>query len=290
MASKRLASVRPVAQNLKGVGLYPVHLRGEAGAIGLEIPLRHFKRGAGGVNARDLAANLGQVQRKAALVAANVERAARWRPSRLRPIPRGGVVGPLVEKGAGLLPGVGVVVEDEAVEVKLRSWRAARLSCSVERLGRWARPALPARACAGSGRSRMAAGASSSRSTRTQVSRTPAESSPLARSCRITRPAYLSTTRPGNSSASLKQSRQASFSASSIGLRRAMACAQPCSQQAEPFGFVDGLARDQPQRDLRRRAVERRAQQQAAMIGHGQQCRRVSVAGSGSEMASISEA
>ena len=64
-------------------------------------------------------ANLGQVQRKAALVAADVERTAGG-AQLLRPFPGGGVVGPLIEKGASLLPGVGVVVEDEAVEVKLR--------------------------------------------------------------------------------------------------------------------------------------------------------------------------
>jgi hypothetical protein len=96
----------------------------------------------------------------------------------------------------------------------------------------------------GSGRSRIASGASSSRSTRTQVSRTAAESSPLASSCRIARPAYLSTTTPGNSSASLKQSRQASFAPSSSGLRRAMACAA-FGQQGSHSASPDRLARDQ---------------------------------------------
>jgi hypothetical protein len=115
-----LAGIGPVAQNLKGVGLHPVHLGGKAGAIGIQVPLRHFERGAGGVNARDLAADLRQVQRKAALVAANVERAASRRCQLLAPTRGGGVVGPLVEEGAGLLAGVGVVVEDETVEVKLR--------------------------------------------------------------------------------------------------------------------------------------------------------------------------
>ena len=68
-----LARIRPVAQNLKGVAFHPFHLRGEAGAVGLEVSLRHFERGAGGVNARNLSANLRQMQRKAALVAADVE-------------------------------------------------------------------------------------------------------------------------------------------------------------------------------------------------------------------------
>src|SRR5580692_11524953 len=71
------------------------------------------------------------MQGEATLVAADVERAAarnRIRyPEALRPQLRGGVVGALIEKGSGLLAGVGVVVKDEAIEMKLsgcngRSW------------------------------------------------------------------------------------------------------------------------------------------------------------------------
>ena len=71
------------------------------------------------------------------------------------------------------------------------------------------------------------AGSSSSRSTRTHTSRTAAESSPFVSSCRITRSPYLSTIKPGNSSASLKQSRQASVSVVQHWLRRAIAPAKP---------------------------------------------------------------
>jgi hypothetical protein len=78
----------------------------------------------------------------------------------------------------------------------------------------------------------MAAGDSSSRSTRTQLSRTAAESSPLARSCRITSSPYLSATRPGSSSASLKHKRQASFCSSSNGLRRRIAARSRVSSNA----------------------------------------------------------
>jgi hypothetical protein len=57
---------------------------------------------------------------------------------------------------------------------------------------------------------------------------------PLASNCRITRPAYLSTTTPGNSSASLKQSRQASFLLIEQRSAPGDGFSQPC-EQSEPF-------------------------------------------------------
>ena len=71
----------------------------------------------------------------------------------------------------------------------------------------------------------MAVGASPSRITRTHVSRTAGESSPFANNCKITRSPYLSTTRPGSSSASLKHRRQESVVAGSFfrrGKRRSI--------------------------------------------------------------------
>ena len=120
------------------------------GAIGLKITLRHFERGARDVDARDLAADLGEMQRESALVAADIERAApvRIAPQALRPVARGGVVGALVEECAGLLAGVGVVVEGEAVEMELRARpRAVPGRQATEDRG-WARAGPPTRECA----------------------------------------------------------------------------------------------------------------------------------------------
>jgi hypothetical protein len=73
---ERLARVGPVAKDLEGVGLNPVHLSGDDGAVGLEVALGHFERGAGGVDAVTWRQTWARVQSKAALVAADVERAA----------------------------------------------------------------------------------------------------------------------------------------------------------------------------------------------------------------------
>ena len=77
MVSKLLACLRPVAENLEGVGLDPVDFGGQMRErLACEIALRYFERGARGVDARDLAADLGKVQGESALVAADVEGAA----------------------------------------------------------------------------------------------------------------------------------------------------------------------------------------------------------------------
>jgi hypothetical protein len=44
--------------------------------------------------------------------------------------------------------------------------------------------------------------------------------------------------------------------------------AQPRLKELEPRGFVERFARDEAQRNLRGRTVERRAQQQTAAVGH----------------------
>jgi len=65
-----------------------------------------------------MAANLGQVQGKSALVTAHVQRAPGCaQPS--RPLQSGCIVGALIKKCARLLPGVGVEDEIEAVEMEL---------------------------------------------------------------------------------------------------------------------------------------------------------------------------
>jgi hypothetical protein len=72
---KFLARLRPVAENFKRVSFDPVDFRGDARAVGLEVALRHFKRGMRNINARHLAADLGEMKSESALVAANVKRA-----------------------------------------------------------------------------------------------------------------------------------------------------------------------------------------------------------------------
>ena len=111
---KFFTGLRPVAENLEGVGLYPINISGNASAVGLEIALCNFKRGARAVDARDLATDLRKVQGETAQVATDVERTA-VSPEALRPLLRRGVVGALIEKGSGFLARVGVVVKDEVV-------------------------------------------------------------------------------------------------------------------------------------------------------------------------------
>ncbi len=115
---KDLDGVRPIAQDLKRVRLHPIHLRRELGAIGFQVSLRHLERGARGIDARDLAADLGQVQGEAALIAAHIERPP-GRAQLLRPLLGCGVVCLLVKKSARLLSGIGVVVKHKSVKPEL---------------------------------------------------------------------------------------------------------------------------------------------------------------------------
>lgn len=68
-----LTGVGPLAQDLKGVAFDPVDRGGEAGAVGGQVALGDFKRGAAGVNAGDLAADLGKMKGEAALIGADIE-------------------------------------------------------------------------------------------------------------------------------------------------------------------------------------------------------------------------
>jgi len=76
--------------------------------------------------------------------------------------------------------------------------------------------------------------------------------------------------RPGSSSASLKQRRQASFAASRSGLRGRWPARKREASSLKPAGLVEGFARDEAERNLRGRAIERGAQKQAALIGDRQ--------------------
>ena len=60
-----------------------------------------------------------QVQRKSALVGADIERTTRRTQAR-RPLLRRLIVGLLIEKRAGLLPGIGVEVKRQPVQPELR--------------------------------------------------------------------------------------------------------------------------------------------------------------------------
>ena len=108
------ASLRPVTQDRECVGFDPFNISRDARAIRRQISLRNFERGAGCVDAGNPAAELREMQCKSALVAADVEGAAAERELPRPPL-RSGVVGVLIEKGAGLLAGVDVVVKGEAV-------------------------------------------------------------------------------------------------------------------------------------------------------------------------------
>src|SRR6185312_5463141 len=88
------------------------------------------ERGAAGVDAGDFAATLGEVQRKASLIGADVERGA------VRVVGGGGVVEALVEEGSGLLAGGGIVVEAQAIDGEDRR-QFGRWVLAEEWSGRW---------------------------------------------------------------------------------------------------------------------------------------------------------
>lgn len=119
------AGIRPIAKNIEGVGFDPVHLRGEAGAVCLEIPLGDLKRRSGGIDSRNLGADASQMKSEAALVAADVESLAGGGAKAESPRFGGGIVGPLIEECAGLLSRTGIEMELEAVKAK-RSGRSLR--------------------------------------------------------------------------------------------------------------------------------------------------------------------
>jgi hypothetical protein len=102
----------PVAQKIEGVGLDPLHRRLDAVPVDLQILFRNLECCPGGIDARDPCAGSSQVQRKATLVGTDVERLS------MSMARGGGIVQALVEESARLLPGVGVVVESQPVQVK----------------------------------------------------------------------------------------------------------------------------------------------------------------------------
>ncbi len=102
----------PVAQKIECVGLDPLHRGLDAVPVDLQVLFRHLERGPGGVNAGHPGTGSGQVQCKTALIGADIEGLATGVAR------RGGVVQALVEKRSRLLPGVGVVVKGQPVQVK----------------------------------------------------------------------------------------------------------------------------------------------------------------------------
>ena len=89
----------------------------------------------------------------------------------------------------------------------------------------------------------------------------------------------MSATRPGNSSASLKQRRQASVILIQQGLAAGDCRAQTVLKQLQPAALVGGFPRNKPERNLRSRAEKCGTQQQSAAIGDWKQGWRIPSAG-----------
>jgi hypothetical protein len=109
---KGVARGAPIAEKIKSVGLDPFHRGLDAVPVDLKILFRHLECGARGVDSSDVGTGPGQVQCEAALVSANIESLATG-IARCR-----GIVQALVKKGARLLPGIGVVVKSQPIQVK----------------------------------------------------------------------------------------------------------------------------------------------------------------------------
>ena len=122
----------PVAEKIECVGLDPLNRGLDTVPVDLQVFFRYLERRPGGVNARHPGTESGQVQGKTALIGADIEGLA---TSVAR---RGGVVQALVEKSSGLLPGVGVVVESQPVDVKDGGQLGNGLGGVQRRLGRLA--------------------------------------------------------------------------------------------------------------------------------------------------------
>ena len=116
----------------------------------------------------------------------------------------------------------------------------------------------------------MAAGVSSSRRTRTQASFTTACEQAFGQELQHNQVAVL----VGDEAGQLVGLAEAQAAGVVGVVEQRLAAgdgrAQARREQLEPCGFVEGFARDEAQRDLRRRAVERGAQKQSALVGHRQ--------------------
>ena len=109
---KRIPGRAPVAKKIESVSLDPLNRGLDAVPIHLKVFFRYLESRPGGVDSCYAAAGLGQMQSETALVGADVERLA------VGIAGRGGVVQTLVKKGSGLLPGIGVVVKGQPIEME----------------------------------------------------------------------------------------------------------------------------------------------------------------------------
>ena len=178
---------------------------------------------------------------------------------------RRGVVGALIEKGSGLLAGVSVVMKDEAVEMKLRGCDRMRRVSKPQRLGaRRGQPLKLADARIGAlengrGREFLAQDAHAC------LAHTFCQQS-FGKELQNNQVAVLVYDEAGQlvSFAKAKAARVVGSVEHRFAARDG--CAQARCKQFEPRGMIERVARDQPQRDLRLRTVERRAKKDPALI------------------------
>ncbi len=243
----------------------------DARAIGLEIALRHFQRGARGVDARHLAADLGEMQGKSALVAADVERAADCIPG----------------AAPTRAPRRSWCADRETRRSSGRRWRRSerRGRSDETRWPRRDRRALRRRAIKasglgagrpsisrmrGSGRSKIAAGASSSRRTRTHVSRTPACEQTFGQELQYDDLAVLVHDQAGQL-VGLAEAKAAGV-VGSVEQRLAArdGRAQARCEQLEPRGLVEASRETRRNAICDSRTVKRRAEKDASLVGNRQ--------------------
>jgi len=266
-----LAGVRPVAQDLEGVTGDPFDFGFHSGAVGFVIPLGDLEGGVRGIDAGYALADLGEVERKAALVTADIQGAAGG-TELLGPCAGSGVVVTLVEKCAGFLAGVGVELEAEAVELEMRAAGCLTSFFDEQGLGVGGAQSLEF-AHAGVGALQNGRGgkffAEHGDAGRTHGVRIKAFGEELEDDQVAVFVDYqagdlvrLTETEAAGVGLVVEEAPTAGD-----GLTEAR-----CEQQ-EPGGLVDGLAGDHAERDLRGRAVERGAQQQSARVGYGEQGR-----------------
>ncbi len=186
MVSKRWPALLPVAEEFEGVGFDPVDCGAEEGCGWVRGCVGDFERGAAGVDAGDAVADVGEVQGEAALVGADVERAA-CAAERLGAVGGGGVVEALVEEGAGLLAGGGVEGEAEAVDGEGGLEAGARLrGCGTRGSGRRGCRAASSSRMRGSGRSTSGVRPrASAERISARAARTSSWAVPWVRSCRM---------------------------------------------------------------------------------------------------------
>ena len=218
---------------------------------------------------RDLAANLGEVQGETTLVAADIKRAASRAelPSQLA---RSSVVGALVEKRSGLLACVGVVVKSEVVEMELRA-------------GGWPRGiGKPQRIETGRGQALQLTDArigALQNGRRFELFTENAHAGlryhcveqPFGQALHYNEIAVLVDDQAGQLVGFAKTEAAGIVGGVEHWFAARDGCAQAQLQQIQPSSLIESLARDKAQGDLRRGTIERGAQEDSAIVGHGQE-------------------